>query len=223
MQRILLALAASGLAIAAATPASAGIFIGVSYNGGPITQVATDSGTGSVNYNIVSNGIFFNTNGTGFPLLLQPSLLTQSVNIGQAGGTGGTFSIYITQTDLNALSGALTSTFTSNTISNATVALSTYYSAANTLFGGTLLQSSSFTGTGTFAGVNAVALNLPFSETVRYDITFGPGGGNFNGTANLTSLAVPEPTTWGMMILGFVGLGYAVRRRPRTTIRVRYA
>jgi len=219
---MLFALTASGLALAAATPASAGIFIGVSINGGPITQVATDGSTGSVNYNTTTNGFFFNTNGTGFPLLLQPSLLTQSVNIGQT-GNGGTLSIYITQTDLSALSGSLASTFTSNTITNASVVLSSYYSTANALFGGTLLQSSSFSGTGTFAGVNPLTLNLPFSETVRYDLTFGPGSGNFNGTANLTMVAVPEPTTWAMMMLGFVGLGYTVRRRPKTNVRIRYA
>lgn len=222
MKRILAALAASASIIVLAAPASAGIFIGVSINGGPITQVAVDGATGSVNYNTTNGGIFFNTNGTGFPLLLQPNLLTQSVNIGSS-GNGGTVSIYITQTDLTAFSGALTSTFTSNTISNATVALSTYYSAANTLFGGTLLQSSSFTGTGTFAGVNPLTLNLPFSETVRYDLAFGPGTGNFNGTANLTLAAVPEPATWGLMILGFAGLGYAVRRQPKASVRVRYA
>lgn len=222
MKRALLALTASGLALAAAAPASATIFIGVSINGGPITQVAVDGGTGSVNYNITNGGIFFNTNGTGAPLLGQPNLLTQSVNIASL-AAGGTVSIFITQTDLSAFSGTLASTFTSNTISNATVALSTYYSAANALFGGTLLQSQSFSGTGTFAGVNPLTLNLPFSETVRYDLVFGSGSGNFNGTANLTMVAVPEPATWGLMILGFAGLGYAVRRQPKANTRVRYA
>ncbi len=222
MKRILFALAASGLAIAAASPASAGIFIGVSVNGGPITQVAVDAATGSVNYNTTSGGFFFNTNGTGAPLLLQPNLLTQSVNIENAGGAGGTLSIFITQTDLSAFNGFLRSTFTSNTISNATAVLTSYYSAANALFGGTQLQTASFNGTGMFGGTNQLALNLPFSETVRYDLTFGPGTGNFNGTANLTT-AVPEPATWAMMIAGFVGLGYAVRRRPKMSARVRFA
>jgi hypothetical protein len=220
MKRILFALAASAAAIASAAPASAGIFIGVSFNGGPITQVATDASTGSVNYNTTNGGFFFNTNGTGFPLLLQPNLVTQSINIEQAGGNGGTLSIFITQTDLNSFNGFLQSSFTSNTISNASAVLRTYYSASNALFGGTQLQSATFNNMGTFLGVNPLTLSLPFSETVRYDITFGPGTGNFNGTANLTT-SVPEPRTWGMMMLGFVGLGYAVRRRPKAP-RVRF-
>jgi hypothetical protein len=221
MKYILFALTASAMAIASATPASAGIFIGVSVNGGPITQVAADAATGTVNYNTTTGGYFFNTNGTGFPLLLQPNLLTQSVNIEQAGGTGGTLSIYITQTDLNSFNGFLASSFTSNTMSNATAVLRTYYSASNALFGGTQLQSASFSNMGTFMGVNPLTLSLPWSQTARYDITFGAGSGNFNGTANLTT-SVPEPRTWGMMILGFVGLGYAARRRPKVT-RVRFA
>ena len=32
-------------------------------------------------------------------------------------------------------------------------------------------------------------------------------------TSNLT--AVPEPRTWAMMLVGFVGLGLAARRRSR--------
>jgi hypothetical protein len=35
--------------------------------------------------------------------------------------------------------------------------------------------------------------------------------------------AVPEPATWGMIILGFGAMAGAVRRRGRVTQRVRYA
>jgi hypothetical protein len=34
--------------------------------------------------------------------------------------------------------------------------------------------------------------------------------------------AVPEPTTWMMMLLGMVGIGFAMRRKSETTLRVRY-
>jgi hypothetical protein len=43
------------------------------------------------------------------------------------------------------------------------------------------------------------------------DITTAPSAGLF---VNATS-AVPEPATWGMMLLGFVGLGFAFRNRRR--------
>ena len=35
--------------------------------------------------------------------------------------------------------------------------------------------------------------------------------------------AVPEPATWGMMLLGFGGMGYAMRRRPKASPLGRFA
>jgi hypothetical protein len=35
--------------------------------------------------------------------------------------------------------------------------------------------------------------------------------------------AVPEPATWGMIILGFGALAGVVRRRSAASLRVRYA
>lgn len=35
--------------------------------------------------------------------------------------------------------------------------------------------------------------------------------------------AVPEPATWGMMILGMDAVGFAMRRRQKVTTRVSYA
>jgi hypothetical protein len=61
----------------------------------------------------------------------------------------------------------------------------------------------------------------PWSETVKYSLNFtGGNGSNFNGTANLT--AVPEPATWGLMLLGFGAMGGMLRTRNRK-VRVRFA
>lgn len=223
MKRTILAGAFSALAMTMAAPASAAVVIGVGFNGGAVTQVSTDGGTGSANYNTTTGGYFYNSSGTGIPLAPQPNLLTQSTNIQQLAATGGTLNLYVTQTNLAAFTGILNSIFTSNTIANATATISTYYSTTNQLFGGTLLQTTTFNGTNTFNAANFLSATAPWSTTVRYDIVFGSGTGNFNGTANLIGTAVPEPMTWAMMLIGFAGLGFAVRRNRNVTTRIRYA
>lgn len=35
--------------------------------------------------------------------------------------------------------------------------------------------------------------------------------------------AIPEPGTWAMMLVGFGAIGYAMRRRPKTSVTVRFA
>jgi hypothetical protein len=46
---------------------------------------------------------------------------------------------------------------------------------------------------------------------VNGNITTGPTAG-YSGTINFNLAAVPEPATWGLMLLGFLGIGMAVRR-----------
>jgi|GEM_PF-1150572 len=42
-------------------------------------------------------------------------------------------------------------------------------------------------------------------------------------TPNRVVGGVPEPATWAMMMLGFGGVGVALRRRPKTNARIRFA
>ena len=61
--------------------------------------------------------------------------------------------------------------------------------------------------------------------------TFGQGGSADNGyglnyraySINATTAAVPEPATWAMMMFGFGGLGYAMRRKSEASARIRFA
>jgi len=67
---------------------------------------------------------------------------------------------------------------------------------------------------------SGAGLNFPSSGASTG--TYGPNGipqVNFS----FTSGAVPEPGTWAMMLLGFFGLGAAMRRKPATATRVRFA
>ena len=66
----------------------------------------------------------------------------------------------------------------------------------------------------------------PNCTAVRNSVTFAGFGRsatlqpNANGTGidNLLIAAVPEPASWGLMIIGFGALGYALRRRSATRV-----
>jgi len=226
MKRIVLGLAASVAAIALAPAASATICIGVAVNGGATTNVGCDGGSGSVNYNTTTGGYFYNVSGTGSPLLTAPNILTQSVNILSQTGTAGVVDVYITQTGNTTYTGGLLSTFTSNSQVGLNAQLTSYYDTNNGLFTGVQLANAAFMGDSavarTAAGANGLGtVTGPWSETVRYRLTFtGGAGSNFNGTVNIS--AVPEPATWGLMLLGFGAMGGMLRTR-RQTPRVRFA
>lgn len=51
-------------------------------------------------------------------------------------------------------------------------------------------------------------------------------GGNQPGVSHISfwtaAAAVPEPSTWLMMLLGMAGVGFSMRRKRKQTLRVRY-
>jgi hypothetical protein len=84
--------------------------------------------------------------------------------------------------------------------------------------GGSLTFTSDYdTFTGLLPGSEAFAFNL-LNALPRFNASTGQaldsftanGGGNFSFTAG-----VPEPATWGLMIMGFGGMGLMLRNRRR--------
>jgi len=222
MKKFVLTTLALGMA-AAAVPAQAAIYLGYSVNNGSVTGVATDAGTGHLFFDGSTGGYSSTVNALGSPILTQPNFATQSLNVQQgANAPSGLLSIFITQTDLTSFAGQLTSAFTSNLLfgSAQSVTMSALLDPANGQFTGLPIRNASFTGVGSNAGSTSVNVPGLFSETVRYDLTFGANtgdGGTFSDTASL-SAAVPEPATWAMMLLGFAGIGVATRRRRRAVL-----
>ena len=92
----------------------------------------------------------------------------------------------------------------------------TYVSSANTLFDGTQVSDYTFNSANNALGQNitsGLAVGAgPFSVTERYTITAINQG---SSKATIDMFAVPEPTTWALMILGFGGVGAMVRGRRR--------
>jgi hypothetical protein len=60
--------------------------------------------------------------------------------------------------------------------------------------------------------------NLTAGQTYRFRYTVNMGSpGNISGNATFYQ-AVPEPATWALMLLGFGGMGMAMRRRRRPAL-----
>jgi hypothetical protein len=86
---------------------------------------------------------------------------------------------------------------------------------------GTLIGT--FTNTATaivqgFSYSNAVPITdrSLFSMTVQSIYTLQPGGELLNRGQTEVKTAIPEPTTWALMLLGFAGLGIAGWRKARS-------
>jgi hypothetical protein len=103
-----------------------------------------------------------------------------------------------------------------------------------------------FTGTfdvvgGKIVAVNGVVFQSPADTlTLNYDygLSYGPSGQNaeysicppcyvaannegFAGVTYSEVSAVPEPSTWAMLLLGFAGLGFkAHRRKPKPALKI---
>ena len=55
--------------------------------------------------------------------------------------------------------------------------------------------------------------NLTFTATNTSNVL-----GTYSGTFNFATAPVPEPATWGLMLLGFAGIGFAMRRRRQPVL-----
>lgn len=65
---------------------------------------------------------------------------------------------------------------------------------------------------------NTLSLLTGNLSSGNYRFTFGgnapANGGVVSGNLTFNHVAVPEPATWAMMLLGFAGIGLVMRRRP---------
>lgn len=114
-------------------------------------------------------------------------------------------------------SGSLTSVLTGQIGSSVdTTFLSASFDNGVSVFNVPVLQSgvielASLANVPIFTG-NTNILSLTFRSN---------GNGSYGG--NLSFQPVPEPATWAMMLVGFAGIGFAMRRRRKQEVRVKYA
>ena len=150
---------------------------------------------------------------------LTTSSLNSNAQDATSTGTLDVLDVYVSVSDITGLSGLkeALSGLTVNFLSPGwSVSESTFEDNTNTVFGTmNLLATRTFTsGPDAFASLNSVNVTSPFSVTERYQISSGGVSGAANDTIDLSAV-VPEMSTWAMMLLGFVGLGFAGYRRTR--------
>jgi hypothetical protein len=91
--------------------------------------------------------------------------------------------------------------------------------------------ASAGTGSGTFTSTNPTLNNVWQLETLLFTATgpstlislVGNSGDHYIGLDNVAVEAVPEPSTWLMMILGFLGVGFVAYRRKSNMMNFRIA
>jgi hypothetical protein len=181
-------------------------------------SAAFDVPAGPANFSVVT-GI----SGGGVPG--SPATLSGIVDysalINGASTTVTGFNVAINGTDYADFANGVTALFSTSDGSNGTLA---FTSGASTIF--------AFNLSGLYSANNAGALPSG-GMTVSTATSFNYGSGNnpitinagSEGTLTFTSAAVaavPEPATWGMMLLGFGMMGASMRYRRRET-KVVYA
>lgn len=169
------------------------------------TEIYTISGTGSgsLNGSAFSNAAFTFTL-TGDPATLQTLGLTTQIDplISATAAIGGfspvTFNL-VTRLGENNVA-----VFFSRTGID--------YDLFDFLLGSPINLASSF---GPVTGTNIFALNqFTNVATSGGNLTFSQSSSvQFSGIIGNSVSGVPEPSTWMMMLIGFGGIGYAIRRR----------
>jgi hypothetical protein len=103
-------------------------------------------------------------------------------------------------------------------------ALFSFTKGSDMLIVGNNIGLGSFTVSPATPGFGFAMLGVSSTPTIS-NFTYSANGKLWH-SSNVTVAAVagvPEPATWALMMLGFGGVGYAMRRKPKPGMRVRFA
>jgi hypothetical protein len=226
-----LAASAGVLSLAAAGAASATVFI--SFDG--VNTVATFAdGVYAFNANcgVVNCGNFDAVQVSGDTGALPTLLHSQNVDATTSAGAAADITVWVTRTNITSPNfDHFRSSFTSNNSSDAnavtpfTVTMSTFVDPTNGLYDGNLMSTFSTSDAGASAS-NKIAAGSTgggtYSVTEKYVIDATAFATSESSSPSIVfsglGTAVPEPSTWALMILGFGGAGAMARSRRRQAV-----
>lgn len=234
--RIALLALASGLAIAASAPSQAATLIagqtGVTATAfdattrGTQLAIRTESGVAPTIAGRVAEAVYANTlGGLDFYFQIFRTGGTNEIDGFNAGDfTGYTTDVFTDATD-NDGAGAIFSTPNNGFLANGTASGSTTTfdrsTSAAVVRGNFGLNGLSNTENSTTYIIRTNATNYALNgfATVNNSTSFNV----LSYMPMAATGAVPEPATWAMMMLGFGGMGYAMRRKNKVSTRIRFA
>ncbi len=152
------------------------------------------------------------------PSMATAATVLSQTNLGTTSGSFGASGITATASFTDVFN------FTSSIVGTATASVTTRITASglDVSFSSIMLDGNPFTQI-TFGATEVWELvSAPFSGT-NHTLTLsgsatGNGAGSYGGQLDIT--AVPEPLTWGMMIVGLGLVGGTMRSRRRSTVSV---
>jgi hypothetical protein len=180
---------------------------------------------GGVAVGVFSDGNFSNVTvtATGNPLTPFPDFGTVSTDI-STNFLDGPHTLTILATQIGVVptgtSEAFQSSFTTNNLVGGALVQSVNFgnwvdAADGPFILNQNIGATTFLGTGALTGVGGLAsVSGLFSETMVMSAVFGGGVSQIQTTDQITG--VPEPGTWAMMLLGFVGLGFMFHKRRKS-------
>lgn len=223
--------AAAVAALALGSAADAAIYVSVTVDGTELNllnALPQDATTGLYAGTFIGGGgnvmVTLNATGKGTSTFSapDPKFTTQALDITSSGSH--TVVVRLSQTGLTSTTPlfSVTNTINAGTLSLATPALAAAYIGAtntafleSTLIGSVLSCSTSTCDSGTMVGG---AMHTPtFSETVQYNFQL-TGNGTLQANTTIAAAAVPEPASWGLMVLGFGVIGGALRTSRRKVV-----
>jgi hypothetical protein len=215
MKMVSLAMVAAGLmAATVSTPANADLILNIDGGAFVITDPTNSTASFSTaigNFNIINiAAIGVNTFGNSGELLDLSSLNVSSLGSGE-------LKFLVTETNLT--SPFVTSLFSqlTGTLTNATVTRTIWADPTNS--GAEALLLGTTTSGGGPTTYTPFATTGSFSITELVDVVATGGGAKLSSDDSVA--AVPEASTWAMMILGFMGIGFvAYRRKGKPAFRL---
>ena len=157
------------------------------------------------------------TNGTATSFLTSPT----AIEFDTTNPSTGSYSSFFQFNNDGFTAGVFSATASSVPLAGTTVSMLQLFTGG-TVIGG--LYSGGTLVSGVSGSSNSLTLSTNLTPntgyTLQYSGTLAAGSipGNISGNGAFGFAAVPEPATWGLMLLGFGGMGLVMRRRRRPAL-----